>query len=73
MAIIQSLKRDKSKDMRSRGETAADYNSDGMYFAIWSYKNGDINRNGDCPQQMQFDKKVAKVLRDALNVFLGDA
>ncbi|MCL2300316.1 MAG: hypothetical protein FWC27_09260 [Firmicutes bacterium] len=73
MAIIQSLKLDNSRSTSRQGQTAADYNMNGDFFTIWSYKNGDVNRDGDCPQVMQFDKNVAKVLRDALNVFLGDA
>ena len=72
MAIIRSLINDTSKSIRSRGETAADYNFDDEYFSVWSYKNGDMKREGDCPQNIQFDKEMAKALRDGLNAFLLD-
>ena len=70
MAIIKSLIHDSSKKVPRQTETAADYNSDGEYFSIWSYRNGDIRRNGNCPQNMQFDKEMAITLRDALNRFI---
>jgi hypothetical protein len=72
MAEIKSLIEVKNKNIPLESETAADYCFDGEHFSIWSYKNGDINRNGSCPQNMQFDKEKAKTLRDALNRFLLD-
>lgn len=69
MAKIISLVRT-SKDIRANSEIVADYNMDDQYFSIWSYRKGDLARSGDCPQNMQFDKKIARELRDALNQFL---
>lgn len=73
MAVIKSLIHDTSRKIQSRNEMfAADYNADSEFFSIWSYKKGDMQRLGDCSQNMQFDKEMAKILRDALNVFLKD-
>ena len=72
MARIISLKKDTTKKNYSRGQSVSDYNFEGGSFSIWTYKNGDINRSGDCSQNLQFDKEHARVLRDALNDFLGD-
>ena len=69
MAKILSLQRT-SKDIKVTTSSVADFNMDDRYFSSWSYKNGDLNRSGSCPQNMQFDKVVAKQLRDALNQFL---
>lgn len=69
MAKIVSLQRT-SKGIKVTTSSAADFNMDNQYFSIWSYKNGDLNRSGNCPQNMQFDKTVARQLRDALNQFL---
>ncbi|MCL1823924.1 MAG: hypothetical protein FWG44_06945 [Oscillospiraceae bacterium] len=72
MAVIVSLREDLSKNIELHGEHPADYCFNSEHFSIWSYKNGDINRNGACTQNMQFNKEMAKILRDALNVFLQD-
>lgn len=72
MAVIKSLIKDSSRNIPIRGETVADYSFYGDYFSIWSYKDGDMNRKGACSQNMQFNKEVAKVLRDALDLFLMD-
>ena len=69
MAKIVSLQRT-SKNIKVTTSCAADFDMDDQYFSIWSYKQGDLNRSGDCPQNMQFDKAVARQLRDALNQFL---
>ena len=72
MAIIKLLKKDSSKAYPMRGETSADYNFYGEYFSVWSYKDGDLSQSGVCTQNMQFNKEIAKQLRDALNDFLLD-
>lgn len=69
MAKIVSLLRT-SKDINPNSSIVADYNMDDQYFSIWSYKNGDLSRSGNCSQNMQFDKTTARQLRDALNKFL---
>lgn len=69
MAKIISLVRT-SKDITPNASIVADYNMDDKYFSIWSYKKGDISRSGTCSQNMQFDKDIARQLRDALNQFL---
>ena len=69
MAKITSLVRI-SKDIKPNANIVADYNMDDKYFSIWSYKKGDIYRTGNCSQNMQFDKEIARQLRDALNQFL---
>lgn len=69
MAKILSLQRT-SKDIIVTTSSVADFNMDNQHFSIWSYKNGDLTRSGTCPQNMQFDKAVARQLRDALNQFL---
>ena len=69
MAKIVSLMRT-SKNIQSSSEIVADYGMDDTYFSIWSYKKGDMLRSGTCPQNMQFDKEIARQLRDALNEFL---
>lgn len=69
MAKIISLVRT-SKDINPNADIVADYNMDDKYFSIWSYKKGDISRSGTCSQNMQFDKDIARQLRDALNQFL---
>lgn len=43
MAKIISLQRT-SKDIKVTTSSAADFNMDNQYFSIWSYKNGDLNR-----------------------------
>ncbi|MCL2188753.1 MAG: hypothetical protein FWC16_07165 [Defluviitaleaceae bacterium] len=77
MAIIKSLEKDTNKNIQrltsKTAVTAADFNADEEYFSIWSYKNGDVARERGCPQNMQFDKEVATILRDALNEFLSNA
>jgi len=76
MAIIQSLEKDSNKNIprltNKTAITATDFNVDEEYFSIWSYKNGDVARERGCPQNMQFDKEIVKILCDALNDFLTD-
>ena len=69
MAKILSLQSTR-KDIKVTTSSVADFNMDNQYFSIWLYKNGDLNRAGSCPQNMQFDKTIARQLRDALNQFL---
>ena len=70
MAKIVSLLRT-SKNIQPNSDIAADYGMDDTYFSIWSYKKGDLSRSGNCSQNMQFDKEIARQLRDALNEFLA--
>lgn len=72
MARVYSLKRC-DKVIRIASHTAADYNMDHQYFSIWTYRESAPLCHGGCPQNMQFDHALARELRDALNVFLGDA
>lgn len=71
MARITSLNRI-HKDIRINSSIVADYNMDGQFFSIWSYKNGDLSRTEGVKQSMQFDKEMAQKLRDALNQFFMD-
>ena len=70
MAKIISLIRT-SKNIKPNADIVADYGMDDTYFSIWSYKKGDLSRSGNCSQNMQFDKEIARQLRDALNEFLA--
>jgi hypothetical protein len=72
MAIIKSLEKDTSKSIPLRTEAVADYNFYDEHFSIWSYKDGDFSRNDTPKQNMQFNREMAKTLRDALNDFLLD-
>jgi len=69
MAIIRKLRKT-TKNIPTRSETVAEYNSDELYFSIWSYKDGDLSGEGTCKQNMQFDKEIAKNLYNALKSFL---
>lgn len=71
MARIISLERTK-KDIRASTSIVADYDMDDRFFSIWSYRQGDLDRNKSGSQNMQFDKAMARKLRDALNHFLND-
>ena len=72
MAVIRELLHTPGKAIPTQTETVADYNMDDQYFSLWSYKNGDIQRAGNCHQNMQFNKEHARELRDLLNKFLGE-
>lgn len=69
MARVKSLDRI-HKEIQANSLTVADYNMDEQYFSIWSYKQGDLNRIEGAKQNLQFDKEMARKLRDALNDFL---
>ena len=69
MARIISLER-AHKDIRVNSSSVADYDMDDRYFSIWSYRQGDMDRAKNGSQNMQFDKEMARKLRDALNQFL---
>lgn len=69
MARIISLDRI-HKDSRVKSLIVADYDMDDQLFTIWSYKQGDLDRTEGVKQNMQFDKEMARKLRDALNQFL---
>ena len=71
MAIIRSLQYVTDKKIPTQSETAADYTMDDEYFSIWSYTNGDFNRNGECHQNMQFNRQQAKELMTALDKFIN--
>ena len=71
MARITSLDRI-HKDIRVTTSIVADYDMDDQFFSIWSYKQGDLDRTEGVKQNMQFDKEIARKLRDALNQFLQE-
>ena len=71
MARVHSLKRC-AKTIRIGSHTVADYNMDREFFSIWTYRENDPLCQSGCPQNMQFDHTVARDLRDALNIFLGE-
>ena len=71
MARIISLERT-HKDIRVNTSIVADYDMDDRYFSLWSYRQGDLDRTKGGSQNMQFDKEMARKLRDALNRFLND-
>jgi len=69
MARIISLDRI-HKDIRINASSVADFDMDDQFFSIWSYRQGDLDRTKGGSQNMQFDKEMARKLRDALNQFL---
>lgn len=69
MARIISLERT-HKSIQANSSIVADYNMDNRFFSIWSYRQGDLDRTKGGSQNMQFDKEMARKLRDALNQFL---
>ena len=69
MARIISLDRI-HKDIHVNSSIVADYDMDDQFFSIWSYKQGDLDRTEGVKQNMQFDKEMARELRDALDQFL---
>ena len=71
MARVISLDRT-HKDIRPNSDIVADYNMDGRFFSIWSFKQGDLDRTEGSKQNLQFDKQMAQKLRDALNQFLNE-
>jgi hypothetical protein len=69
MAIIKEIIKT-SKNITSRSEIVAEYSADEQYFSIWTHKAGDLTGEGTRKQNMQFDKRVANDLYEALKSFL---
>ena len=72
MAIVKSIEKVSGKKIPKNRETTIDYNADNYFFSIWSYRDGDIGHIYGSKQNMQFNKEMAKKLRNALNAFLQE-
>ena len=71
LAIIKILE-PVNKDISTSTSVVAEYDMNENFFSIWSYKEGDVCKTEGVKQNMQFDKEIARQLRDALNVFLKE-
>jgi len=71
MAIVKDIRRI-SKINTSTSHTVLDYSENGDSFSIWTYKSGDVFREGSAPQNIMLPKDMASKLYTALGEFLKE-
>ena len=70
-AVVRDIKRNNIKKIAAKSNTVLDYGMNSHYFAVWTYRESDQLREIAPSQNIQLDKKMATIMRDALDEFIN--